>query len=109
MLVQLNTIPLGGDTHLSDEIAEVLRVIDRAGLPYQLTPTGTCIEGEWDEVMELVRQCHELLRRTSPHVITSIYIEDQEGAHNQLADNVSSVEEKVGKTLRRDHTQQQGG
>ena len=101
MLVQLNIVPLGGDTHLSDELAEVLRVVDRSGLPYQLTPSGTCIEGEWDEVMALVRECHQLVRRASRHVITSIHIEDEEGAQDKLTENIRSVEAKVGKTLRR--------
>jgi uncharacterized protein YqgV (UPF0045/DUF77 family) len=27
---------------------------------YQLTPSYTCIEGEWEQVMPLVHQCHEL-------------------------------------------------
>ena len=101
MLIELSIVPLGGDAHLSDEIAEVLRLVDASGLPYQLTPTGTCIEGEWDEVMGLVRQCHQATRKRSRHVLTTIAIEDEEGASDKLTRNVASVEEKVGKTLRR--------
>ncbi|WP_250125804.1 thiamine-binding protein [Chroococcidiopsis sp. CCMEE 29] len=47
MSVELSIIPLGGDTHLSTEIAEILKLIDESGLPYQLTPSGKCIEDEW--------------------------------------------------------------
>jgi len=55
MLAELSIIPLGGDTHLSDELGEVLKLVDTYGLPYQLTPSGTCIEGEWNKVMGLIR------------------------------------------------------
>ena len=54
MLFEISVIPLGGDIHLSDELAGVLSVVDRSGLPYQLGPGSTCIEGEWDEAMALI-------------------------------------------------------
>jgi len=99
MLFELSITPLGGDEHLSDELAAILKIIDESGLPYQLTPTATCIEGEWDEVMQLIRRCHEHARTGSKHVITTIKIEDDEGEQNQLVHNVASVEEKVGHAL----------
>jgi uncharacterized protein (TIGR00106 family) len=101
MLVELSVVPLGRGVHLSDEIAEVLALVDASGLPYQLTPSGTCIEGEWDEVMALVRRCHERVRVLSSHVITTIEIEDDGEAHDKLTRNVTSVEEKVGRRLGR--------
>jgi uncharacterized protein (TIGR00106 family) len=99
MLVEISIIPVGGDAHLSDQIAEVLRIVDKSGLPYQLTPAGTCIEGDWDAVMALVRQCHEQVRTHASHVFTTIKIEDEAGAENKLMKNVASVAEKVGKPL----------
>lgn len=95
MLVNLSITPLSGHTHMSDELAEVVRLIDESGLPYQLTPTGTVIEGEWAEVMKLVEQCHVKARENAPHVITNIKIEDEEGAENKLSENVESVQEKI--------------
>jgi uncharacterized protein (TIGR00106 family) len=97
MLVELNIVPLSGNTHLSDAVAEVIRIIDSSGLPYRLTPCGTCIEGEWDEVLPLVRRCHEHLRKQAPHVITTLQIEDQEDARDKLRHNVESVAAKLGK------------
>ena len=101
MLVELAVIPLGGDTHLSDEIAEVLKLVDASGLPYQLTATGTAIEGSWDEVMSLVRRCHERTMKSASHVITLVKIEDEQGATRKLVSNVTSVEQKVGRPLKR--------
>jgi uncharacterized protein (TIGR00106 family) len=101
MLAELSIVPIGGDSHTSGKLAEILKLIDASGLPYQLTPTATCIEGKWEEIMEVVRQCHNRVRQSSPHVITMIKIEDEEGAHDKLRRNVSSVEEKAGRPLQR--------
>lgn len=101
MLAELAIIPLGRGTHLSTEIAAILEVVDASGLPYQLTPAGTCIEGEWDEVMAVVRRCHEKARSISPHVITTLRIDDEEDGREKLVHNVDAVERKVGHPLRR--------
>jgi uncharacterized protein (TIGR00106 family) len=101
MLVELSIIPLGRGVHLSDELAAVLELVDASGLPYQLTPSGTCIEGEWEEVMSLVRRCHERTRELSSHVVTTIEIEDDGEAREKLTRNVRSVEEKLGRRLGR--------
>jgi len=102
MLAELTLVPIGGNTHISEELAEVLKLIDTSGLPYELTPTATCIEGKWEEVMSLIRQCHERMRRHSTHVVTFIKIEDDADATEKLKSNVSSVERKAGRSLSRE-------
>jgi len=101
MLVELSVIPVGDDERLSDRIAEILKLVDRSGLPYQLTPSGTCIEGDWEELMALVHECHQQARQHADHVFTLLKIEDEAGAEKKLVTNVSSVAEKVGKPLAR--------
>jgi uncharacterized protein (TIGR00106 family) len=100
MLAELSIIPVGGSTHSSPEIANVLKLVDESGLPYQLTPSGTCIEGEWDEVMPLIRQCHERVHKASSHLVTFIKLEDDDGERDKLTRNVTSVEEKLGHGLK---------
>ncbi|MBI3320376.1 MAG: MTH1187 family thiamine-binding protein [Candidatus Omnitrophica bacterium] len=102
MLIEFSIIPLGGDPHISEEIAEAMKVLDTSGLPYQLTPSATCIEGDWDEVLPVVRLCHARVRAMSPHVMTFLKIEDDENEHDKLSKNVLSVEEKVGHPLKRE-------
>jgi uncharacterized protein (TIGR00106 family) len=100
MLVELSVTPLGHGTHLSKDVAEVLRIIDDSGLPYCLTPSGTCIEGGWDEVMELVKRCHHKARSLSNHVLTTLRMEDEEGATDKLNDNIAAVERAAGRPLK---------
>lgn len=99
MLAELTIVPLGRGEHLSTAIAEVLDVVDRSGVRYKFTPSGTCLEGEWAEVMEVVRRCHDRAREGSRHVLTTIRIEDEEGETNKLTRNITSVEEKLGRQL----------
>lgn len=101
MLVELSINPLGRGTHLSHDLGEVLKVIDDAGVPYLLTPLGTCIEGEWDQVMPLIKRCHEMARSMSPHVFTTLRIEDEEGATNKIRENGASVERAASRSLNR--------
>ena len=99
MLAELSIVPLGRGEHLSEALAEILDVVDRSGIRYKFTPCGTCLEGEWDEVMDVVRRCHAKAREGSRHVMTTIRIEDEEGATDKLTRNVTSVEEKLGRQL----------
>jgi uncharacterized protein (TIGR00106 family) len=101
MLAELSVIPLGTGTSLSEELAEILKLVDASGLAYQLTPSGTCIEGDWDAVMRVARQCHDHARSVSPHVITTVMIEDEQGATNKITSNVAAIEDRLGRKLKR--------
>jgi uncharacterized protein (TIGR00106 family) len=100
MLVELSINPLGCGTHLSKDLGEILKIIDESGLPYCLTPSGTCIEGDWDEVMTLVKRCHQQARSGSSHVMTTIRMEDEEGATDKLNENIEAVERAAGRSLK---------
>lgn len=99
MLAELSIVPLGRGEHLSSALAEVLDVVDRSGIRYKFTPCGTCLEGTWDEVLDVVSRAHARARQTSRHVLTTMRIEDEEGENDKLTLNVTSVEEKLGRPL----------
>ena len=54
-LVAVAIAPCGTGDELSAEVAEVVRVIRESGLPNRTTSSVTEIEGDWDEVMQVVR------------------------------------------------------
>ena len=101
MLVELSINPLGRGVHISADLGTILKIIDESGLRYVLTPFGTCVEGQWEEVMPLVKQCHDQARKLSQHVMTTVRIEDEEGATNKIQENIASVERAAGRELRR--------
>lgn len=54
-LVAVAIAPFGVGEELSAEVAEVVKVIRESGLPNKTYSMFTEIEGEWDEVMKVVK------------------------------------------------------
>ena len=63
VLLEFSMAPHGEGESLSAYVARILDVIDRSGVPYQLTPMGTILEGEWDAVIAVVTACFRELER----------------------------------------------
>ena len=101
MLLELSVIPLGRGRSISADLADLVRIIDASGLDYRLTPTGTVIEGNWDELMDLARKCHSTMRGKSERVITLMKLDDYEQRTGRITTAVKSVEEKVGKPVKK--------
>lgn len=51
--------PLGKGESVGEYVAESLRIIQRSGLDYRLHAMGTIIEGEWDQVFAVAKECFE--------------------------------------------------
>jgi uncharacterized protein YqgV (UPF0045/DUF77 family) len=94
MLVELSIQPQNATKSTTAVLADVVSHIHDSGLAYQLTPTSTCIEGTWDEVMPVVRHCHDVACVSSAAVVTLVKIED--GEDRTLASNVRKVESQLG-------------
>jgi len=101
MIAEISLVPVGAGEELSGPVAEMLDIIDSSGVHYLLTPMGTVLEGEWDEVMGLVKKCHHKMRESYPRVLTSIKIDDREGGGQKLQSKVEKVEKKLGRKLTR--------
>jgi uncharacterized protein (TIGR00106 family) len=100
MLAELSMTLLGRGTSLSGDLGRILKIIDESGIRYKLTPSGTCLEGEWDEVMDLIKKCHREARSFCTYVLTTVRIEDESGANDKLNENIASVERAVGRHLK---------
>ena len=59
--IDLCLVPIGVGVSLSPYIKACVKVIERYNLRYELGPNGTAIDGEWDQVFECVKNCHEKL------------------------------------------------
>ena len=104
MLAELEIIPIGtGSVSVSSVLAEVARLIDRSGLDYRVGAMGTVVEGGWDRVMVLAKQCHQAVLGSTGRVMTTIRVDDRKdkpGA-GRITQKVQSLESKVGKPLRK--------
>jgi len=81
-------------------VARLLDVIDRSGLPYKLGPLGTCIEGDYDAVMAVIKQCHEALAADCNRIACTIKMDWRKGTQGAMEKKMKSVEQKVGRKLK---------
>ena len=101
MIVELSVLPVSEDEHLSRYVAEAIRIIDESGLEYQLTPMGTILSGDWDQVMPVIKACHDKVMSMTDHVITKIRIDEFKDKDKAPADKVKSVEKILGKEVKK--------
>ncbi len=101
MLIEFSIIPIGAGSSIGDRLAKVLKIVDASGLPYKVNPMGTVVEGKWDELMKLVKKCHDAVMKTGERVMTTISIDDRKGRPNRIEEKVKSVERRIGKSLKK--------
>ena len=101
MLLELSVIPLGRGRSISADLADLARIIDASGLDYRLTAAGTILEGTWEQVVEVARKCHGEMRKKTDRVVTLMKVDDYEQRSGRLTAAVASIEQKVGKPLKK--------
>ena len=99
VLLEFSMSPITKGESVSAYVARSLDIIDKSGLPYQLTPMGTIIEGEWAEVMAVVSACFERMRADCDRISTSVRIDYRAGPGGRLKSKIRSVEQKLGRRL----------
>lgn len=101
MLLEFSMSPLDKGESLSAYVARSLEIVDRSGVPYRLNPMGTVLEGEWDECLAVVRACFERMAQDCNRISCSIKIDYRKGRTGRLESKVATVEQLVGRALRR--------
>ena len=101
VLLEFSMTPLDKGPSVGTYVARSIDLIDRSGIPYRLNPMGTVLEGEWDEVMEVVRACYERMREDCERISCTIKIDYRRGASGRLESKIRSVEKHLGREVRR--------
>ena len=96
VLLEFAMAPHGQGESVSAHVARILDVIDKSGIPYQLTPMGTILEGEWDEVFAAIRRCHEVIHEMgAPRISSTLRLGTRTDRTQTMDDKVRSVQEKL--------------
>jgi uncharacterized protein (TIGR00106 family) len=101
VLLEMSITPLGKGESVSAFVAECVDIIDRSGLDYELHAMGTIVEGELDQVLDLMRRCIEQTATHSDRVTCAAKLDFRRGHEGRLKSKVESVEQKVGRRLRK--------
>lgn len=102
MLFQLTMFPTDNKSaSASADVARVINLIDRSGLPYKLGAMATVIEGEWEPVMRLINRARLMLRKSHSRVYIIITVDDRKGAKNRLTGKIQSIERRLRREVRK--------
>lgn len=97
MLVAFSVAPSesGPDGSVSDAVAQVVALVRASGLPNRTDAMFTTIEGSWDECMDLVRRCVDLLAGSAPRVSLVLKADVRPGRTGELTGKLERLEAAV--------------
>lgn len=102
MLAQFSIVPVGSGESMGDAIANVVKIVDESGLPYQANSMGTVVEGDWNDVMPVLKKCHDQVLSMAPRVLSSITLDIRPSKPNdRLSEKLKSVEKRLGKEVKK--------
>ncbi len=96
MLAAFSITPLGVGESVSALVADTVRLVRESGLANETNAMFTNVEGDWDEVMDLIKACVMQVADAAPRVSVVIKIDHRRGIIDALHDKVQSVEERLG-------------
>ena len=96
MIVSFSVTPIGtGDDSVADEVADAVRVVRSSGLPNRTDAMFTSVEGEWDEVMDVVKRAVDAVLARSKRVSLVLKADIRPGATGQLDEKVREIEKRL--------------
>lgn len=98
MIVAFSVSPMGGDESggVGAAVAEAVRVVRESGLPNETNAMFTNVEGEWDEVMAVVKHAVEAVAAVSSRVSLVLKADIRPGYTGQLTAKVQRIERELG-------------
>jgi uncharacterized protein (TIGR00106 family) len=96
VIAEFTVIPIGVGVSLSEYVAACERVLAKTGLNYELHANGTNLEGEWEEVMDAIKRCHETLHGMGvPRLSTIVMIGTRIDRDQNMDEKVASVNARM--------------
>ena len=97
MIVAFSISPASGDDSggVSAAVSEAVRVVRDSGLRYEVNAMFTNLEGEWDDVMAVVKRAVDVVAARSPRVGLVLKADIRPGYTGQLQAKVDRVEERL--------------
>jgi len=92
VLVAFSVTPLGVGEDVADYVADAVRVVRDSGLPNRTDAMFTTVEGDWDEVMDVVRRAVDAVAAKAPRVSLSLKADVRPGVTGALEAKVEAVE-----------------
>ncbi len=96
MLAAFSVTPIGGGESTGTLVAEAVRIVRSSGLPNETNAMFTNLEGDWDEVMGVIRRCVEKVAESVPRMTVQLKIDYRPHAEpGALRRDVESIERRL--------------
>jgi uncharacterized protein (TIGR00106 family) len=95
VIAAFSITPLGVGEAVSEPVAEAVRLVRASGLANETNAMFTNVEGEWDEVMALIKACVMKVAETAPRVSVVIKLDHRPGAVDALHHKVQAIEDRL--------------
>ncbi len=95
VIAQFAIFPVDKGESLGGYVADSVRIIDESGLPYALGPMGTGIEGEWDDVINVITRCFKEMSGKSNRIYISMNVDYRKDKDGRLKGKVESVRSRL--------------
>jgi uncharacterized protein (TIGR00106 family) len=93
MIAAFSITPLGAGESVSSLVAEAVRVVRESGLPCETNAMFTNVEGDWDEVMSLIKRATQAVAELAPRLSVVIKLDLRPGVPpGQLEEKVQRVD-----------------
>jgi uncharacterized protein (TIGR00106 family) len=92
MIVAFSITPLGVGEGVGAAVAEAVRIVRASGLPNRTDAMFTSIEGEWDDVMRVVKQATDAVLAVAPRASLVLKADIRPGVTDAMTAKVDSIE-----------------
>jgi uncharacterized protein (TIGR00106 family) len=96
MIAAFSLTPLGVGESVGDLVAEAVKVVRDSGLASETNAMFTNVEGEWDEVMPVIKACVDRVAERAPRVSLVMKIDVRPGHDNAMTTKMESVLRHLG-------------
>ena len=95
MIVAFSISPTASDEtgSVTEAVAAAVKVVRESGLPHETNAMFTNLEGEWDEVMAVVKRAVDVVAAVSPRVGLVLKADMRPGYDGQLTAKVQRIED----------------
>jgi uncharacterized protein (TIGR00106 family) len=95
MIAAFSITPIGIGESVSGSVAEAVRLVRESGLPNGTNAMFTNVEGDWDDVMGLIKACVMKIAEDAPRVSVVIKIDHRPGVSDGLHSKVEAIDYRL--------------
>jgi uncharacterized protein (TIGR00106 family) len=99
-LMEFSMFPLDKGISLSLYVARVLTLVEKSGLEYRLNPMGTVVEGEWEDLLNLLTKCLREMEKDSERVSLQVKFDHRKEVSGAIDHKIPSVQAKSGRQFK---------